>query len=216
MVLAGTGRDLETAYARRVEIVVRPRRHRLRRPTRAIAIIAAVFLVCTAGAAVNHVGTDVPVHVPYLAVAVALVAVPFLLLLAFLVMNRRNVFLRWADGRLALGEWTGRRVEVDQPQSVRVFPVAGSPLLVVAGGPAEPAIVLNPGWWAEEDLDRLLSTIGVPVTQAPDSAVFPGINRAYPGSRLPFSVRHPALFVIGLFGTIVVWLFAMTFLVTHL
>jgi hypothetical protein len=199
-----------------VEIMVRPRRHRLRRPARAIVVIASVFLVCTAGGALNHLTAGEPVKVPYLAAAVALVAVPLLLLLVFGAMNLRNVFLRWADGRLVLGEWTGRRVEVDPPHSVRHFPLADSSLLVVAGRPAEPAIVLNPAWWPEEDLDRLVSAIGLPVMDAPAAAVFPEINGAYPGSRLPFSLSHPVLFVVGLFGAVVAWLFTMTFLITHL
>jgi hypothetical protein len=199
-----------------VEITVWPRQRRLRTPIATVAVITSVFLLCTGGAAVNHIGTDVPMHVPYAATAVALAVVPFLLVLALVMMNRRNVFLRWAHGRLAQGVWTGRLVEVDQPQSVRFFPFDGGSLLVVAGDPAQPVVVLNPAWWTEEDIDRLLSAIGVPVTIAPEAGVIPEAARTYPGGRLPFSVRHPVLFVVGSFVGCVAWLFAMTFLVTHL
>jgi len=199
-----------------VDLTIRPRPGRLRQPVAVIVVIAGVFLLCTAGAAVNHVGTDKPVNVPYLLTALTLVLVPLVALLAFMAMNRWNVFLRWVDGRLELGEWTGRVVRVDRPRSIRSFPAGDGSLLVVAGQQAQAPIILNPGWWAEEDLGRLLSTLDLPVTEEPDGAVLPGTSRAYPGSRQPFSVRHPALFLITVFGGSVAWLAAMAFLVTHL
>jgi hypothetical protein len=127
-----------------VEITLWPRERRLRTPIVTIVVITSVFLFCTGAAAVNHVGTEVPLHLPYVVAAVVLAVVPFLLVLSLVVMNRRNVFLRWAGGRLAQGVWTGRLVEVDQPQSARFFPLRGGSLLVVAGQPTQPVIVLNP------------------------------------------------------------------------
>jgi hypothetical protein len=178
----------------------------------ASVVIASLFLLCVAGAATNHIGTDKPVHLPYLVLAVGLVVVPLLPHLVLVALNRRNVFLRWVDGRLTLGEWTGRVVHVDRPQSVREFPVGTGSLLVIAGQSTQPPIVLNPGWWVEEDLGQLLSTLGLPVTGAPITA----LRRTYPGVRLPFSLRHPAVFVSGSLGAAVVWFFSMAFLVTHL
>jgi len=199
-----------------VDLLVRPRAGRLRQPTVVVLVIAAIFLFCTAGAAVDHVGTDEPLRPAYLIVALALLLIPLGLIVAFLVLNGRNVFLRWSDGALTLGEWTGRRVTVDQPQSARQYPVGASRLLVVSGREDQPHIVLNPDWWVPEELDRILSAVGRPVSTAPGAAVLPGIRRDHPGTRLPFSVRYPAVFTIGSIVGSLAWLTAMAFLITHL
>src|SRR5689334_9396590 len=109
-----TGRMLAT-----VDLLVRPRPGRLRQPTTVVLVIAAIFFLCTGGAAINHIGTDKPARLAYLMVALALLLVPLAMIMAFLAMNGRNVFLRWTDGALTLGEWTGRQVTVVRPQSAR-------------------------------------------------------------------------------------------------
>jgi hypothetical protein len=121
---------------------------------------------------------------------------------------------------LAFTTWTGRTLSLPRPEAVRHYPVAFvdsivSYLLVVSGRPEETPLVLVPGWWVEEDLQRLLSTLNVPVENEGPTRLTE-IARRHAKANLPLSMRRPWLVGVSTLIPGIAYVSVMTYLITHL
>jgi hypothetical protein len=183
------------------ELVLRPRRGRHRRPVTLLAAIVGLFLVCGAAKIVDRASSGHGFRVPMLALLVALLLVPLLWLMLLSTLNTRNVALRVGQGRLSGTGWTGRTVTVEHPD----YALDYGDLMVVGG---QGAVVFVPRWWDEGDILTMLGALGLRPQPGQGS-----ITRRYPCARFPFSVRHPAVFTVGMLAGSLGYLFLLTYLV---
>ncbi len=198
-----------------MDVEIRPKSGRHRRPLVTLALVLGLFALCGLGKVVDRASLhNLRVRPVSLTALILMAVVPFALLVVISRLNVRNVALRYRGGQLVSTEWTGRVVTVEHPYAARTYPIGSTfgyigELLVITDRSDRSAVVLAPSWWSEEDLDALLHAMHLQLHRESQTG-FGTITRRYPDARFPVSVRRPwlfsggtVLFVIGYLGVMV-------------
>lgn len=203
-----------------MSLTIRPRKRRHFKATLLITGGTALFLLCTAGAALDKLSGGRPLHTALVVAALVVLAVPVVAHTTLVVMNNRHLALAAEGTGLRWTNWTGRQIHIAHPDAARLYPVAvgtriSGRLLVVSGRAGESPVVLVPNWWVPAELGEVFDALDLPVVD--ERPVTLGeLARRHAGAWLPFSLRRPVLYTLSVMVPIFGYLFGMTYLITHL